>query len=199
MFGGEAHDSIVGRGGVPDRSSDTVAAREGLVACARPRSRVVASIGPRRLCGRSASSRRLGRKLGARPPRRPRLCFFSRPKVTLMFTPSTRPRRDEGPLSILDAARRCRRARLWGLCGAAARPRPRAAPTCRRARTAPKLFRAPPRRRPRRGRERGRSSLVWLFAPRARPPRARAGLGPVLFSCFFRASLCVCFCDFVTL
>ena len=35
MFGGEAHDSIVGRGGVPDRSSDTVAAREGLVACAQ--------------------------------------------------------------------------------------------------------------------------------------------------------------------
>ena len=41
-----------------------------------------------------------------------------------------------------------------------ARPRPRAAPTCRRARTAPKLFRAPPRRRPRRGRGRGRSRLV---------------------------------------
>ena len=33
MFGGEAHDSIVRGGGVPDRSSDTVAAREGLVAC----------------------------------------------------------------------------------------------------------------------------------------------------------------------
>ena len=33
MFGGEAHDPIVRGGGVPDRSSDAVAAREGLVAC----------------------------------------------------------------------------------------------------------------------------------------------------------------------
>ena len=66
------------------------------------------------------------------------------------------------------------------LCGAAARPRPRAAPTCRRARNERRRGPAPPRRRPRRGRGRGRNFLLRPFAPRARPPRARAGPGPVL-------------------
>jgi hypothetical protein len=116
----------------------------------------------------------------------------SRPKVTLMFTPSC----DPGATSVVIRTRagRRRRARPWAPCGAAARPRPRAAPTCRRARSALTRGPAPPRRPTRRDRGRGRSRPLLFVAPRARPPRARAGPGPVLFfSCL------LCFCDFVTL
>ena len=183
MFGGEAHDSIVGRGGIPDRSSDTVAARQGLVACARPRFRVVASSGRgdcvdvRRRPGGSAAA---GLRLVVRE--QARMCFNAKGNVGVDATPARRTWSDSrGPLSsTLDAARRRRRATLLLLCGSAARPRPRAAPTCRRARTAPKLFRAPPRRQPRRGRGRGRSNRARPFVPPARPPRARGGPGPVL-------------------
>ena len=198
MFGGEAHDSIVRGGGVPDRSSDTVAAREGLVACARPRSRVVASIGPRRLCGRSASSRRLGRC--GTTPRRPRPgAVVSRPKVTLMFTPSTRPRRDERGLV------------LWTRRGAADERGLRRFAARRRGPDRARHPRAAVRERRRsfsaRRRDGGRVvaedevEVVWFGSLRGL--RDLLGLEQdqdlcCFFLCF-RASLCVCFCDFVTL
>ena len=206
MFGGEAHDSIVRGGGVPDRPPDTVAAREGLVACARPRSRVVASIGPRRLCGRSASSRRLGR-CGTTPssrPRRPRPgAVVSRPKVTLMFTPSTRPRRDErGRMAAAVIRTRQGAADERGLRRFAARRRgpdrarhPRAAVRERRRGAAP-------RRRDGRRVVTEDEVETFCFGP-LRRVRDLLGLEQhedlCCFSCFFRASLCVCFCDLVTL